>query len=183
MKKAWNIVEILRHARHDWLNRVQLIKGYISLNNIERVNKILDEIIADAYQESKLSNMNMPEFASLLLVYNWENHKIHLEYEVLGEEPGKGLAADDHLLTKWTSSFLDTLSSSVDDCAENCLSITIEEEDGGYRFFFDFRGRIMEESAVLNYLRHHSSIVDKIHEYNEQEFTFELFLPYMKVNG
>ena len=60
MKKDWNIVEVLRHARHDWLNRVQLIKGYISLNNIERVNKILDEIIADAYQESKLSNMNMP---------------------------------------------------------------------------------------------------------------------------
>lgn len=184
MKKEWNVVEVLRHARHDWLNRVQLIKGYISLNNIERVNKILDEIIADAYQESKLSNMNMPEFASLLLVYNWEDHKIHLEYEILSEESGNGLAIDDNLLTRWTSTFLDILGSSVDDGVENCLSITIEMEDGGYRFFFDFRGRIIEEKAVFNYLHEHkhSSMVKKIHGFNPQEFTIELFLPYITVN-
>lgn len=178
MNKHWNTLEVLRHARHDWLNRIQLIKGYIALNKVDRVREILDEIIADAHQESKLSNMNIPGFASLLLVYNWENHRIFLEYEVLDENFGKGLTVDDQFLTEWTKNFLDVLGTSVDEDAENYLSITIEPEDQGIRFFFDFRGRIIKEDLLMDYLREDSFFVQKIHACNEQELIIELFLQY-----
>ncbi|WP_312471145.1 Spo0B domain-containing protein, partial [Neobacillus sp.] len=45
MGKEWDIVEVLRHSRHDWLNRLQLIKGNLDLNRIDRAKAVIDEIV------------------------------------------------------------------------------------------------------------------------------------------
>ncbi len=38
----WNIVDLLSHSRHDWMNKLQLIKGNLSLQKYERVNDIIE---------------------------------------------------------------------------------------------------------------------------------------------
>jgi len=48
MEKNWTTVELLRHARHDWLNKIQLIKGNMSIGKMDRVEAIIEEIIMDA---------------------------------------------------------------------------------------------------------------------------------------
>ena len=65
------------------LNKLQLIKGNLDLNRIDRAKAYIDEIVIEAQHESKLSNLNLPLFASLLLRSNWEKHSFELEYEVL----------------------------------------------------------------------------------------------------
>ena len=85
MEKEWDIVEVLRHSRHDWLNRLQLIKGNLDLNRIDRAKAYINEIVIEAQHESKLSNFHFPLFASLLLKSNWEQHLFQLEYEVLND--------------------------------------------------------------------------------------------------
>lgn len=178
MNKEWTTVEVLRHARHDWLNKIQLIKGNLSLNKVDRVNEIIDEIVAEARQESALSNLKIPQFADLLLTYNWENHYVHLEYEVLEEKNHSAALIDDGLITKWTRSFLQNLNSSIQVFHENHLSVTIEQQQKGIRFFFDFRGIITNQKQIMAFLQGHSSIVNNVGELSEQELAFELFLPF-----
>ena len=36
MRKEWDTIEVLKHARHDWLNKLQLIKGNLSLIKIDQ---------------------------------------------------------------------------------------------------------------------------------------------------
>ena len=67
MKKEWNTIELLRHVRHDWLNKLQLIKGNLDLNKIDRAKEIIDEIVIEAQNETKLSNLHFPNFTLLLL--------------------------------------------------------------------------------------------------------------------
>jgi stage 0 sporulation protein B (sporulation initiation phosphotransferase) len=74
MKKEWNIIEVLRHSRHDWLNKLQLIKGNLDLNRIDRAKAIIDEIVIETQHETKLSNLHIPLFASLLIRANWESN-------------------------------------------------------------------------------------------------------------
>lgn len=45
MSRDWSTLEVLRHARHDWLNQLQLIKANLSLGRTERANEIIEEII------------------------------------------------------------------------------------------------------------------------------------------
>lgn len=176
MKRDWNTIEVLRHARHDWLNQIQLIKGNISLNNIARVNEIIDEIVAESKHQSKLSNMNLPQFASLLLTCNWENHLFQLEFECVEQNH---LCADDHRLANWTNVFFEVLDESIKKFHDNYLSITIESQAKGIGFFFDFSGIIISKDHMEDFLKSQLSleIGVKVQQFSECELTLEFFLP------
>ncbi|TKC20073.1 Spo0B C-terminal domain-containing protein [Robertmurraya kyonggiensis] len=179
MKKDWDTVEILRHTRHDWLNKIQLIKGNLSLNKIDRVKEIINEIVDETRQETKLSNLNIPQFAALLLTYNWESHSIHLEFEIIEDIHGSTSSyINDELLANWTIGFLEELDKSIKAFHENHLSVTIERQPSGIGFFFDFRGIITDIEQVQQFLQQQSSIENKVHELSEQELSLEVFLPY-----
>lgn len=178
MKKEWSTVELLSHSRHDWLNKIQLIKGNLSLNKVDRVKEIIDEIVVEARQETKLSNLKLPQFAALLLTYNWDTSSIHLEFEVLEGKLKSEQKIDDAGLTMWTSLFLEELQQSSKEFHENHLSITIEIEEAGIGFFFDFRGIITNIEKMRTYIAESSSIAKKMFDLNDQELSLQVFFPY-----
>lgn len=183
MKKEWNTVDVLRHARHDWLNRLQLIKGNLALNKTERVKTIIDEIVMEAQQEANLSNLKLPEFATLLLTYNWESHSFQLEFEVLNEIECLGL--DDQLLANWTSSFFACLHTAVEPYYDNHLSVSIEKLENGVRFFFDFSGIIKDKERLQKFLdvNQHDLLTIKVQEFSQQELALEIFMPSETIDG
>ncbi|MBD7935690.1 MULTISPECIES: Spo0B C-terminal domain-containing protein [Cytobacillus] len=175
MEKDWDIVEVLRHARHDWLNKIQLIKGNLSLNKVERAKEIIDEIVVEAQQEAKLSNLQMPQFASLLFTYNWQNPKFQLEYDVY--EVFKCDQLDDKSLTDWTRSFFSCLNDAVQPFADNHLSISINPEKQGVRFFFDFSGTIIYMQQIRLFLLEQSTSMGlTVRRLIEDEISFDFFV-------
>lgn len=174
MEKEWDIVEVLRHSRHDWLNRLQLIKGNLDLNRIDRAKAYINEIVIEAQHETKLCNLYMPLFASLLLKTNWEKHSFLLEYEVLNDS--ESVKINDELMTKWTSSFFSCLDQAIEPFQENHLSITIEPQVDGVRFFFDFSGIIMNNKRIEQFLSASEIKVD-VKEFIENELALEAFVP------
>ncbi|KON86899.1 sporulation protein [Sporosarcina globispora] len=178
MDKDWNMIEVLRHARHDWLNKIQLIKGNLSLNKVDRAKEIIDEIVVEAQQEARLSNLNLPAFASLLLTYNWENHFFQLEYEVLDDTISGRL--DDFVLSEWTGSFFAILDTSVKPYHENHLSVSISHEKGGARFFFDFSGILTDMDKLDQFFKKkYANITAAVQELAEEELELELYVPFI----
>lgn len=174
----WTVVDVLRHARHDWMNRLQLIKGNIALNKIDSVERILEEMILEAQQESRLSNLKLPHFAEILLTFNWNPHPYHMEYEILNESGG--LTVDDQWLSTWIQSFFHILDSAVEPYQENYLSITFERFQGKTRFVFDFNGTIKEQklSILSQWFAAQKEIVEdvKIKEMDISHFSAEFIL-------
>ena len=151
MKKDWTVVELLRLARHDWLNKIQLIQGYLAMNNIEKVKEIIDQIVRDASKDSKLSNLGQEQFAALLLTSNWqEGYPFIVHYEIEGNQK---LQADDHQLAGWFDDFFQTLSKHISVENENELHISIQNrEKNNQSFTIEFYGIIQNKDAVLQYL-------------------------------
>jgi len=176
MKNEWDIVKVLRHSRHDWLNKLQLIKGNLDLNRIDRARAVIDEIVIETQNETKLSNLQMPHFASLLLKSNWENPFFKLEYEVL--EDSKSKVINDVELTNWTNSFFSWLNKAIEAFQENHLSITIEPQTNGVRFFFDFSGIIIKKELIEKFLADQTKPIDLlVKEFSESELAIEVFMP------
>jgi stage 0 sporulation protein B (sporulation initiation phosphotransferase) len=155
MKKEWDTIEVLRHARHDWMNQLQLIKGNLSMNKVDRAKEIIEEIIMEARQDAKLSNLHLPQFASSLLTCNWENHSFQLEYEVTDSQNFHRL--DDQQLASFTKRLFETLDGSIELFQENHLSITIDPQEKGIVFFFDFSGIINDKNRIESFLALHHS--------------------------
>jgi stage 0 sporulation protein B (sporulation initiation phosphotransferase) len=171
MENNWDIVKVLRYARHDWLNKIQLLKGNLSLNRIERAQAIIDEIVMESQQEARLSNLQLPQFAALLLITNWQQHYFSLEYEVLGDIPS--VKMDDNLLTNWTSSFFELLNTCIEAFQENHLSVSILPEENGAHVFFDFTGTIIKKEELEGFLKK-SQVSVNIKEFSNHELSFEM---------
>ncbi|MBB5324557.1 stage 0 sporulation protein B (sporulation initiation phosphotransferase) [Anoxybacillus tepidamans] len=153
MEKRWSVLEVLRHSRHDWLNKIQLIKGNLALNKVERVNEIIEEIVRDMQHESKLTNLKADRFAELLLTYNWKARNVTVSYEVLGD--GGDLSAHDEELTKWCCALFNMLEQQADMNRENHLDVSIETADGEVRLFFDYCGTIKDANELAAWLERH----------------------------
>ncbi|GGE75589.1 sporulation initiation phosphotransferase B [Priestia taiwanensis] len=173
MKAQWNMNKILRHVRHDMLNDIQLLKGYMSLNQMDKVQGLIDKIIIEARTEGRLFNLRLENFAEMLVTYNWETHPIVVEYEVL-EEP-QDMSIYDNVITDWTTSFLAMLETNIDPMYEHNMTVSIELDGEDACFFFDFRGKLLEKETVEKWLHDNRNVnnlfVETIHVDQEEVCT------------
>ncbi len=174
MKEEWSIIQILRHSRHDWLNVMQLIKGNLVLQKYDRIEEIIQEVIYQTQHESKLSNLNIPFFASKILVMNWEkeNH-FQIGFEVIGES--RNLASFEGSLLNLLDQLIISLNQSCDHYGENHLQLTIELfEDELPRLTFDFHGRLIDRANIKKMFGNTKNWNEKLElsefEINEKEF-------------
>lgn len=179
MKNDWNILQILRHSRHDWLNVIQLIKGNLTLKKYDRIEEIIQEVINQTQNESKLSNLQLTQFASEIFVFNWENdHFFQIEFEVVGENVS--LKEYEKSLLNWFHRFVYVLDNSCEQYGDNHLLLTIELLESSPRFTFDFRGKLLKGDNLCEFINNDSTWNEQLHlvEYtiNEDEFyvTFRL---------
>ncbi|TYS19613.1 sporulation protein [Rossellomorea vietnamensis] len=154
MNSEWNLVEALRHARHDWMNRLQLIKGNMDLGRMDRAKQIIEEIVAESQNESKLSNLKVPKFSEWMLTYNWQTHFIKLEFEVLeAEEPD----VNDARLFGWFTGLFSVLENCVKPYEENNMMVTIKICQQEARFELDFNGIIVDKESLQDWLERNSA--------------------------
>lgn len=158
MEKEWTTVEILRHSRHDWLNKIQLIKGNLELSKPDRVKAIIDDIIIVAQHEAKISSIDMPKFSELLLTANWTYSVFQSEFEVI--DLVQGTSVLDQMMYDWTKNFFQILEEQLDTYCENRLSINIDKNVSTdlIRFSFDIQGKIKDVSSIVEFLQ--NSLVD-----------------------
>lgn len=174
----WTVIQAMRHARHDWMNQIQLIKGFMALGKLEDAERIIETAILQARQEAHLCNLRLPNFAEKLLTFNWEERSFQLEYEVLDHETSVNI--QDEWLSEWIDSLFYLIERHIKQYGDNLLSLSIDKADEGLRFFFEFSGIIQNEQLLLEDIQSQlqASYVQqwKIHEYSSQEFLFEVVL-------
>ncbi|WP_242289192.1 MULTISPECIES: Spo0B C-terminal domain-containing protein [unclassified Bacillus cereus group] len=170
MSKNSTVLDALRHSRHDWLNRLQLIKIHVSMGDVHRIDGLIREFVAEANHESHLMNLKMPQFSEFILTYNWCSNPFKLSFEVLGDN--KDISYLDEKLLYWTKELLSILHVSIDMYVENhmCITIQILEKNS---FFFDYRGRIQNFYAIQQYLEMNNDF-SITYQINEDELCISL---------
>ena len=170
--KNRNTIEVLRHSRHDWLNKIQLIKANLALQRYERIEDLISEIVMEAHHEASLSNLHAPQFVEYILTFAWEPKLFSIEYEILNNP--KNLSKHDDKLFKAFQSLFETIENSADKRAENKLFFSIECEEGFVRFFFDLSGIILENNNVKMWFDSENCIFTNVNQIGtDLEYTVE----------
>ncbi|MFC0188025.1 Spo0B domain-containing protein [Fictibacillus aquaticus] len=154
MADKWTPVELLRHARHDWLNQVQLIKANLSMNRPERVK----EIIEASREEARLSNLKMPKFAEFLLLFNWNNNALRIKYSVESEQAD--LSEKDDILFHAASYIAEAIVPHLSGFDEPVLTISLDPEAMQTEFIFHggLSGHDALSDKVKSYFLAHKSL-------------------------
>ncbi|MGD6832070.1 Spo0B C-terminal domain-containing protein [Sutcliffiella halmapala] len=164
MMKKRGTLEVLRHSRHDWLNRLQLIKANMSLERWDRVNNLIDEIVLESNHESGLTNLHASLFAEFLITFHWEPRLFSMEYEVIGDG-ALNLSDYDESLYKWITSLFSLIETVVNKRAENHLFLSMHIEEKEIRFFFELSGIIESTDKLSTWIENQpiSFLVEESH--------------------
>lgn len=151
MDKNWTTFEVLRQARHDWLNKIQIIKGNLDLNKIESVKGYIEEIILESQQDARLSNLKLPKFGELLMTANWNNWRFECEYEVI--EVFEGFSNLDTLMYEWTKRYFHMLEKQLDPFSENILTVSLCKSEGiDMSCSFHLQGKLKDLESLKSFL-------------------------------
>jgi len=85
MEKTMTVAQSLRHARHDFLNELQLIKMNLDLGRLQEAQAIIRSHAEAAMHASRLSDIGMPLTEEWLLTANWRfpGFNFHVECPAL----------------------------------------------------------------------------------------------------
>lgn len=175
MNELLNVMNVIQNTRHDWLNKIQLIKAYISLGKLDQAERVINEIILDTQNEARLSNMKLPQFAVMLLTHNWGKYAFKIEYEIVDNV--RTDLVDDAVLTNWTRSFFDELNRCANPLFENHLYITLEQFDDHIHFQFHYNGLLENSSQLIEWLANEKSFPNaiRIPEITDSEMVIDVF--------
>lgn len=99
------VVQILQHYRHELMNHLQIVQGYVGMRNIEKAEKKLSEIVEYYNEERKLMNLNAPDFMLWIIQFNMRYNNFRLTYTIHPEY--KNLHASDSLLVSQFHDFME----------------------------------------------------------------------------
>ncbi|WP_053070383.1 Spo0B domain-containing protein [Alkalihalobacillus pseudalcaliphilus] len=178
MTKEINVIEALRHNRHDWLNVMQLVKTNLALGNYERIEELIQQTVQTCVNESKLSSLGIPKVATKLLTYNWlygKESSLHVEVNVAGNEANLNKREDliDGLVTELLSSF----SKYSDWRTENHLLITFVLNESCCELLFQYEGDLQVSSENLFVFDHGNEFKIEIVEWQRDTCLLRVQLP------
>lgn len=137
MKNPVTVAQALRHARHDFLNELQLIGMKLDLGREQEVKSIIRSHAEAAVQFSRLSALGMPDTEEWLVTADWRFPEFQFHLECLAE---KGAVAKDGAIAEWLELFFIQLELNMGDWAENSCRISLQEDQHVFELELEMDG-------------------------------------------
>jgi stage 0 sporulation protein B (sporulation initiation phosphotransferase) len=136
MINAEKEIELLSSARHEYLNDLQLIKGYLFLKKPGKAEEIIGRVTEKLHHQARLARLHIPECAVYLMDYGWSSHEFSLSYEVIG--PERDLSFYDEELTTVYQELFAIIEQYASPIADNTVRIVFNTESSlRIQIYFD----------------------------------------------
>ncbi|CAJ1003402.1 MULTISPECIES: Spo0B domain-containing protein [Bacillales] len=138
------LLAVLNRQRHDWLNHVQVLLGYLRLGRLEEGEKYLKRIAELAMQESMVARLNSSLLSVFFLTFNALNNDLLLEVDVCSEVDLRKAAADEHDLFQLVAGIVFTVGEHLDrnEFEPASMQISLYRGEKGIHFRFDLAGKL-----------------------------------------
>ncbi|MFB9279199.1 Spo0B domain-containing protein [Cohnella cellulosilytica] len=126
-------IRTLSHHRHDWMNELQILYGYLRLNKLDKAVDVVDRIRTKMEQDSRVSQLGYPELSSYLLSFRTICDTMRLEVEVEDGLSLDKLPLEAESLSRAIIGLVNVIRfrASVPLAGENVLRMELTQEEGG----------------------------------------------------
>ncbi|WP_182200467.1 Spo0B domain-containing protein [Paraliobacillus salinarum] len=165
------VMKLLRHYRHDWMNELQIILGYAQMGKLDKVEEKIKSSVEIAEKERELQRLPLPKTALRIIQLKcyYENFRI----DFLIQQEGTISADDDQLVTQ-----LDQLMNYF---VEHSIKTTLyhgtiklhQAKDSQLQLSFDISDEFLERENLLKKISKidHSMVMEK-RSYKEDYINF-----------
>jgi hypothetical protein len=150
-KRVWQqrsdvrMLRMLAVYRHDWMNDIQVLFGYIRLQKYEKLLDYMDKINAKVHQESCVAKLGVSSLTAFYYAFRTQDQPLDLEFEFDEEIQLSQLP----IRAEHVSTLIRRAVERFAECAVpdrvgevNRLSLAFDVEDDGLLLDFVFEGEI-----------------------------------------
>jgi len=143
--KQW--ITVMNHHRHDWMNDLQVLFGYVKLGKQERVAEYVERIKVKMLAESSVSKLQEPHLVSYLFGFRSFPSSFQLEISFEYEHDRESIHIDDQQLGELIIEILSIYRIYASKTGEDqLLKLTFIKEDNGLHIQFMYNGSLMNEA-------------------------------------
>lgn len=179
------MLNTVNHLRHDWMNDIQVLSGYIQLKKYEHLSPYMDKIKLEMQQESLVSKLGIPSLVAYLLAFRVHSRSIQLEIGLDQEVNLQALPIRAQLAAELIKEIIEMFKQFAlyDEQAEvGVLSLEFDVREQDLLLDFVYHGtydREGLEQAINRKLQHPSKDYEaEEHVFREEEAELVLRLPY-----
>jgi hypothetical protein len=79
------LIHLFNHYRHDWMNEIQLVYGYVKLKKYDKLEALMETIRTKVQHESHISKLGVPELVVYLFSSQAGEKELKLDVEMKQE--------------------------------------------------------------------------------------------------
>ncbi|MCP3030445.1 Spo0B domain-containing protein [Halobacillus sp. A1] len=145
------VLHLLQHKRHDWMNQIQLVQGYASMGKMERVKEQLRRIIDESEHERRLMNSSAVHFALWLITFNSRHSYYRLAYVINNDVD---LSRHDEQLVAYANQTIKAMDefNVHEELYEGTLQLSDNEENAGITLSWNWTGAFTKEKELIKQL-------------------------------
>ncbi|MFC2948475.1 Spo0B domain-containing protein [Virgibacillus sediminis] len=121
------VINVLQHYRHDLMNNLQVVQGYLTMGRQDKVEKKVGEMLRQYGEESKLMGLKAPGFTLWVLRFNHIYNNLRLKYRVKTEN--KNLASIDREVTELCRKTVEWLEEACDETQMYDIILEVTESE------------------------------------------------------
>jgi len=143
-------IETLSHHRHDWMNELQILYGYLRLNKPDKAVAVVDRIRGRMEHDSRISHLGIPKLAAFFLSFRTVCDTMRLDVEV---EEGFCLPdpeMDQDRLTDAVIGLINVVRLRALTAAEeeNVLWLRLRSDERSVVLEMDYNGRLAAKDSL-----------------------------------
>ncbi|MFC7678101.1 Spo0B domain-containing protein [Paenibacillus sp. GCM10028914] len=177
-------IQTLNHHRHDWMNELQILYGYIQLGKLDKSVECVERIKERMLLDSKISKLGIPALVFYLHAYRTFNMGLQLEVDVVDhvQLDGKLSSKAENNLTESIIQVIGAyqLSGSSTWEDERLLTLTFMEQEQELIAEFDGEGSFGDLDSLKQQIE--IAVQDKgirVEQILTDNATYRLCLPYV----
>lgn len=130
--KEKDFIKVLQFYRHDLMNYLQIIQGYISMDQYDKVKNEVDKMLGHFSQEKKLLELNAPYFILWMLQVNHIEGNIRVDYHI--QDESMNLISIDSLLTEQCKQIINCIKKNGHnfELYEVTINFSIDQDDSSH---------------------------------------------------
>ncbi len=147
-------IRTLSHHRHDWLNELQILYGYLRLNKLDKAFDVVDRIRTRMDQDSRISQLGYPQLSSYLLSFRTICDTLRLEVEVEDGLSLDKLPLEAERLSRAVIGLVNVIRfrASVPMAGENVLRLALTQEEDSLTIVMQYSGELAAAESITEEL-------------------------------
>lgn len=142
-------LETLSHHRHDWMNEMQILYGYLRLGKPDKAVAVVERIRAKMEQDSRISRLGIPKLAAFFLSFRTICDTMRLEVEV---EEGFNVQCGESYAERLTTSVIGLVNAvqvrTTVSTEENVLRLNFRSDERDVILAIIYEGKLAEMNGL-----------------------------------